>query len=83
MKIIESQINSIITFQGVDLTKLDEFKRNIEVRLQQGYEKMKASGLFTAEEIDKLQKYAAELLTARLDNKRKSLIEDARSKYRF
>lgn len=83
MKNIESQISSIITFQGADLTKLDEFKRNIEARLSQGYEKMKASGLFTAEEIDKLQKYAAELLTARLDDKRQSLIEDARLKYRF
>ena len=83
MKNIESQISSIITFQNADLTKLDEFKRNIEATLSQGYEKMKASGLFTAEEIDKIQKYAAELLTARLDNKRKSLIEYARSKYRF
>jgi molecular chaperone GrpE (heat shock protein) len=83
MKNIENQINAIISFRDIELKDLEKHASELEDRILQGTENMKNSKLFTDEEIKQMSAYAYKLLSARADERRKLLVQDARSKFVF
>lgn len=83
MKNIENQINTIISFRDIELKDLEKHASELENRISQGVENMKNSKLFTDEEIKQVSIYAHKLLSVRVDERRKLLVQDARSKFAF
>lgn len=83
MKHIESQINTIISFRDVELTDLEKHATALNDRITIGIKSMKNSKLFTDEEVKQMSAYAYKLLSVRADERRKLLVQDARSKFVF
>lgn len=83
MKHIESQISTIISFRDIELKDLEKHASDLENRISLGIENMKNSKLFTDEEIKQISSYAFKQLSLRADERRKLLVQDARSKFVF
>ena len=83
MEKIKNQVNAIVVYKGATFQELDQEYNDLGARVEEGIERMKASGVFSNHEIEEIRKYALNIRNNRYNAAYVDMRESIRTNFEF